>query len=257
MAGPLVIMDQDAFEVLSEAARWVEKMRASNTSLESNIHTSSRSIVFVKVTNATEIVAGRWPGQLYTTSAEYDDSVELAFVEAEGETCQAISIDSTFVPEVEADIPYVGVVIGQEVDSGDPVVLLLGTGIGGGGVSGHDGVAAMITGGVVTGSGLDYFPATADTSPTGTSWTTGPVCRIINLGNNGPLSIGKRYPSVWIGVTSGGVNVYATKGGKTEFVTGITCNAGTITTITAYGDFDLWVGGAFGSAFGPAFSTES
>lgn len=120
------------------------------------------------------------------------------------------------------------------------------------------GCAAKITAGQVpaSGSALAYFPATADTAPAGGPWVTGAVCRVINVGNNGPLSIGKRYPAVYVGVI-GGVNVYVTKGGKTEFVSAITCAAGTITTVTQYGDFDLWVGGGFSSGFSSGFSTES
>jgi len=105
---------------------------------------------------------------------------------------------------------------------------------GGGGAAVEYGVRLVTTAALVTGP-LPYYPATADTTTDGTSWTTGPACRALNIGT-GSLPVGYEAPGLFVGTEPGGEKLYVFKGGRikvlTDVAVSIACSAGSLTPTT-------------------------
>ncbi|MFO0937823.1 MAG: hypothetical protein U0798_15065 [Gemmataceae bacterium] len=105
---------------------------------------------------------------------------------------------------------------------------------GGGGTPSEPDVQISITGALVAGP-LDYYPATADTTTDGVTWTTGPACRAINRNGATNLPVGFTAPGIYH-TTVEGEKVFAFKGGRTEVVVNVDCSSGTVITETAFID---------------------
>lgn len=119
-----VSISPEVWDRLSLVIRYVESLMTSDEIADEKYRPIVRSVVFVRTSTVKTIAPYRWAGTYYELVDVYDRTLVPVWESSEGFDCDVLTIDNSIpVP----GRTYIAVTIGQEVETSNPVVLLIGT----------------------------------------------------------------------------------------------------------------------------------
>ncbi len=118
-----VTISPEVWDRLSIVIRYVESIISSDEKIAEKYRPIVRSIVFVRTRSTRTIAPYRWAGQYYELIDVHDRANVPTWELTEGEECDVLTIDNSTPNPGKT---YFAVTIGQEVETSNPVVMLIG-----------------------------------------------------------------------------------------------------------------------------------